>query len=94
MPSPGPAVPSHSAAATKHVLCPCAHVFCRVMQAGDQGAGAGMHGILSPLDELQYWADLASSAGTGGVQTRLSHALLFSHTAPTSTPPWKLAAGL
>lgn len=24
-----------------------------------------MHGILSPLDELHYWADLAA-AGTGG----------------------------
>jgi hypothetical protein len=43
-------------------LCLVLHV-----QAGEQAAAAAgsMHGILSPLDELQYWADLAASAGAG-----------------------------
>jgi hypothetical protein len=34
--------------------------------------------MLSPLDELQYWADLSSAAGAGSVNHSQRH------------PPWRL----
>jgi hypothetical protein len=34
-------------------------------QAGDQAAAASLHEILNPLDELQYWADMAGNPAMG-----------------------------
>lgn len=42
-------------------MCRCAGV----LQAHEPGGTAGLHRMLSPLDELQYWADLSSAAGAG-----------------------------
>lgn len=33
-------------------------------QAADQ-SGGGLHEILTPLDELKYWADLAANPAMG-----------------------------
>lgn len=53
-------------AETTSVALPCAAVLAHG-QAGQQTAATtgSLHGILSPVDELQYWADQAASAGAG-----------------------------
>jgi hypothetical protein len=40
-------------------------LFVVLLQAGDQAAAGSLHEILNPLDELQYWADIAGNPAMG-----------------------------